>query len=184
MSESHDTESIVGQDVEEVSSEMTEILKMEKILGRATDSEARMSLNLILINKYIRGVDSVAIRDGYDLSDEESLPASVKSARKLEAEYHAIDVEEIRVAQDILDDRYVNTLASEWDPANPNIVPDIALSNVFVEMNATARLRLMLRVSIIAQRLSKILAPEIDLYRDLTVETESQDEFESRYLDG
>lgn len=172
-----DEDFIRGQDIEQINSEITELLKTERVIP-VTDIEARCDVKMELIKKYIRAIFSTANKQKRDVEKDPIISA----ARKLEQEFHQCALENVNTTTEIIDDRYVNYITIDFDERTMKIVPDAQLESTLAAFDRTVRLRLLIKLSKIASELANLLAPEIDLHKDLTRNITSQEAFEGRYF--
>lgn len=158
-----DNADVKGQDIDQVNSEITEIMKLEKKFSEESNTDRQIAISVQLINKYIRAIKFVAIRDKRDLKSDEK----IGMCEKLHAEFLRTTIDDVSVSPDSFDGDYVNQIVAGWSPANPTIVQSEQLGEVFREMGAFARIRLLLKLSKIGQQLSEMLSEEFDLHRDM-----------------
>ena len=169
-------EQIVGQDIDQVNSEITEILKMEKRFTFESDMARQIAIKIELIQKYYRAVIFVAIRDKVDMEKDDI----VAEAKHLQKQFLEMEIDDVNIVEDLFDDRHVSVITADWNRKNPSMVYEPGLAQtVFTEMSFNSRLRLMLAVSKIAQQLSELISAEVDLHRDLV-----HSYFDDRVLDS
>lgn len=157
-----DNAEVKGQDIDQVNSEITEIMKLEKKFSEG-DIDLQIAKTMQLISKYIRAIRFVAVRDKRDVETD----AMIKASNKLEAEFLKTTIDDLGVSPDSYDGGYVNQITPGWSPANPTTVQSEQLGVVLHEMAGFARIRLLMKLSKIAQQLSKMLSDEFDLHRDV-----------------
>ena len=168
----HNKENISGQEIDKVYSEITELLKTERVTD-IKDVDARCDVKMELIKKYYRAITFCNIKKKND--------DTMASAEKLHQEFLKCELEEVISVPEIIDERYVNVITIESDERTMKIVPDCELNSTLDRFDKTVRLRLLIRLSKIASQLASLLAPEINLHKDYTEKGMTPDSLKQRY---
>jgi len=172
----YEGEQIRGQSVDEVSSEITEILKLERFVGT---SDEMCENKVTLIGKYSR-----ALYNLWDDCSEEYKEQSKKVIEKVDGlleRYREIPDEAVLSEPEYLDGRHVHIMSISNDPTTEKIIPEEIYPQVHESMEKNIPIRKLAKLSKIANELALLLSSEFDLHKDLTRDFESQDEFEERY---
>ena len=173
-------EIVRGQSVDEVNSEITEILKLERFVGT---SEEMCENKVTLIGKYSRALYN--LWSGFPDESEHKDHANevIEKVDELLERYREIPDEDVLSDPEKLDGRFVHVMSISNDPKTEKIVPEELYPQVYESMERHISIRKLAKLSKIANELALLLSSEFDLHKDLTRDFESQEDFEGDYFD-
>ena len=157
-----DSEQIKGQSVDEVSSEITEMLKLERFVGT---SEEMCENKVTLIGKYSRALYNLW-KKTIDKDDDKS-KQMIETVDGLLDDYRNIEEEEVLSEPEYLDGRHVHIMSISNDPKTEKIIPEEMYAHVHDSMERKIPIRKLAILSKIANKLGLLLSSEFDLHEDM-----------------